>query len=227
MRNKKQYRKSNGATLISLMVGSIISVSVVVSSLSFYRNYLQSAMTFSDATNFNQQVSSVLNGISLEVSSAGFGVDSTNPDVKVTLKNSTSAYDLYWSTFSGQHSCYGIREKHETDTETNNVVVSLEFLESVANCEPSSPLNNVMWKETETIFKVQSKNLEDYLSENNWLFNFSISENKCANFGVNVDPDKVRKILTIETISSLVLFGNITPEEGSITQNFCLSNIQV
>ncbi|TBV09061.1 PilW family protein [Phytopseudomonas dryadis] len=76
----RQLNNQHGITLVSLMVGTVLSMLTILAMLALYKNLIQVAVVATKDANHDGQLASALLVAQLELQSAGFGMDGTVAD---------------------------------------------------------------------------------------------------------------------------------------------------
>lgn len=86
----QQLNKQRGITLISLMIGTVLSMLTILAMLALYKNLIQVAVIASQDANHDGGLASALLTAQMELASAGFALNE-DPDTLIHLPNSAAA----------------------------------------------------------------------------------------------------------------------------------------
>ena len=234
MKTSKNFKvkqpRQKGFSLISLMVGSMISVTVMITALTFYKNHMMISTQMISSANHNSQLQFFLSVLQTETAQAGYGITKNNPsDPPALIKNSQSANAnaLYWAYDHNGFVCKGFRETHIENTQEGTFQVILSFLESTdTSCNSTTELDTMNWQEIEEITIFEGLELKDFLLVEKWLVQYDLGNNACSPFGLNIDTTQDRIMLEIKSFSKGVINGDLSKQQGTIQLNKCLSNIR-
>jgi len=229
MKTIKPTTRQSGFSLISTMIGLVVSMIGVFAILSLQGNLTYNAAgTIQDARHDGQLSTALLTAQKL-VMNAGYGIekaDDTDIVIVETAATATTAYStsLLWRyNLSGSTICNGLRDT--VKTENNIDFRSLLIISSIGDCNEDAPLADLSWAvETGVIGKWRiDGTLTDYLSNNDSLFNFLIRSSTCSPYG-SAAPEP-HLIVMISAPSSTQLGGLAGAPNTEI--EFCLQNTDV
>lgn len=220
--SQKQQR---GMSLISLMVGLVISLIILLATLIIFKNLTRTAISSKeDSKNDAQRLSSVLTGQIL-AQSAGFGISSAAVGTDLVLISGASlgtSNILSGSLVAvgGQGNAVVWGEKLDGATYQCEGLYSPStggmFRLGPVNCTSASAAwNTITWSTTTTL---------DNSSQSTSLMQFSEKTDGCASYGI-VGTGKVNLTFTTTTVRrDLQQTNNPTISTMSSTSSSCLVN---
>lgn len=113
-------RTQRGATLISMMVGMLLSLLSIAAMLAVYKATAEAATTATGTTQREGQLASALLGAQIELQQAGFGVDAGIDRLAVTQ---TQVLWRYRPDLDGQLTCAGLRLGGASQTGTRSLLL--------------------------------------------------------------------------------------------------------
>lgn|GEM_PF-5780940 len=223
--------QANGFSLVSLLVGTVIALLVLVTSITFYKNQMLASTSLASVAAHNSSLNFFLNVLQVEALQAGYGYQTSDTEEMIALDEQLDFHDLYWAVESGvgtpSYKCQGVREKHLQDEATELTYVMFSYLEATAqSCEKNTKLNQMRWQEIEQITSIQSKDLNDYLEQNQWLVEFSLEDKVCSMFGLNTSGS-IFKRLRVESLSASGLVQPNSSGVEKVQMHLCLPNVPV
>lgn len=206
-----------GFTLISLMVGTVLSMLTIIAMLALYKNLVQVAVDATQDANHDGGLASALLTAQLELQSAGFGMEETATDIIRLSNNAESTYILWRSKNldSSQTSYNGLlAREHPEKTEQKNRTLTLLHQPNCSSYPSATDSTLAGWA---TII-----NLAILAPETSVLFSRT-DPPKCSNFSVS--NDFKHPLITITAMSSSAL-ANSAGDGLRIRYTVCLSNIR-
>src|SRR5690554_3088615 len=133
-----------GVTLISLMVGLLISMLAILASLTLYKNLIAIAADSNIDTMHDGQLAASMLTIQMVLQNAGYGIESADTDSVVTRETSNTI-DLLWrfKDDSDVIQCRGFTESEETEDGASFRILSLQTVES--GCDDTADLTSMAW----------------------------------------------------------------------------------
>ncbi|MEN6671222.1 hypothetical protein AAJP47_12695 [Psychrobacter sp. B38] len=209
-------RHQAGATLISLLVGMLISMLCLLGVLSAYRTMVKTGVVSRVAATHDAELQNGLTTSHLYVQNAGFGLEGQNNLLIATISiNSQSTSALLWRyKDNGSIVCQGLADIQSTDSKRN-----LILLENNTSCNSTQPLNEITWLTKSTL-----AHLEDYSSDhsNPQQVNFVEHPSACTPFGaLTQENPELHPLVTISAKTSTQSIAGL----DSIQVPLCLLNI--
>lgn len=181
----------SGTTLISLLIGLLISMLCILALLSSYRTIVKTGVESRIAATHDTQLQAGLTTAQMFLQNAGFGLEGSNNLLTTTVQvGSKTISAVLWRYKNGTNIvCQGLADVESSDNKKRRFVL-LEGFEndSGAPCNGTSTLGSFKWKEQSTL-----ANLEDY----------------------STDKSNPQQITFNQTISTCTPFGAGTVEESS------------
>lgn len=113
----RQLRKQHGMTLVSLMIGTVLSMLTILAMLALYKNLIQVAVEATQDASHDGGLASALLTAQMELAGAGFGLKE-NADTLVHLPSSAAVLWRHMDLDTLQTSCSGLLlRKHPTTKE--------------------------------------------------------------------------------------------------------------
>ncbi|MAK89657.1 MAG: hypothetical protein CMI13_00265 [Oleibacter sp.] len=224
MRKSTSLNIQKGVSLISLMIGLLISMMVTLACMVVYKNLIYVSTDNKVYAGFDGRIS--LAGLVLEksIQSAGFGIaDASEDDIKI-IQNGTTQ-QLYWrySNLDGSaYFCEGFEEITVADSGGVNYR-ELRMMNAAA-CDESTELTTMTWTVNNLLarWRLGDDQVAQYIKDNNRLFNFNLSEGECTSFGRSLADDTGEHyILKLSAPDAAYLFNPAVP----VTEmDICLYN---
>ena len=205
-----------GFTLISTMIGLLISMGVILTTLTLFKSLVVISIKSKQDAFQDGELSTGFTTLQMMVQSAGFGLDAgTTPHVavgKTTLSTTQDA--LLWRYMDGTTLvCKGALELAATDTVTQQPMRVIRSL-SASNCSLGAALTSMTWTTTGDLTRF--RNIDTQMSK------FTLETKTCSPFGMGTDRS---------THYVANLFGTSSSQRagvagvGSIQYSVCLSNL--
>lgn len=228
MKTNKQrtLQQQKGLTIVSLLIGLLISMLCILASLTLYKNLIHvAADTKVDALHDGQLAASLLTA-QKEVMTAGFGISDADASdiVKVTVpatELTPGTVSLLWRyDESGTTKCRGLVEENITRNSLN--YRTLKIVEPVSGCNEVVDLSVLVWSSEVAILGQWPVigALATYIDSNDTLIDFEITEQDCSPFGT-VDLERHLSV-KISAPSSAELNGATSIAENAY--EYCLPN---
>ncbi|HSX84518.1 MAG TPA: hypothetical protein VLE50_03890 [Cellvibrio sp.] len=225
------FYQQSGMSLISLLIGLLISVLCILGSLTLYKNLIHVATETKLDSNHDGQLASAMLMIQLEVQSAGFGIDGAGVEHIIKHIPTTGERQLLWrfTTDGTTYQCRGLFEQGEEQ----GLYRKLSLIKVNAGCDAATPLNNLTWDTANPVTVlgkwrvvddgVTDIGLDDYVADHDTMVNFELTPTACNPYGANGAVTDNRILLTITVPGSAYLQGaaDMTPTE----YQYCLPNI--
>ncbi|WP_188150333.1 PilW family protein [Teredinibacter waterburyi] len=218
---EKMFQKQRGASLISLMIGVLVSMLCILGTMVMHKSLIQVSVEAKTDAEHDSRVASAMLRLQLGLQNAGYGIDNAGADDVVVAYSGTTR-DLLWRYLdadSGNMTCRGVREVTYTDADSGIAGRNLVKLGASSGCTETATLTDLSWTSGDSIAK--------FRNQANPIFNFSVGIAACAPYGLGVSENHL--IVTVMAPSSAVLANT---EEGlnNIDQTsfaFCLTNTRL
>ncbi|WP_045827424.1 PilW family protein [Teredinibacter turnerae] len=208
--NRGRSRQA-GATLISQMVGMLISMLALLACVALHKNLMQVSVQAKTDALLDRQIASALLQMQYELHNAGLGLPTASAS-DVVVAESGSVSSLYWRYVDGGvYRCRGFREDSYIEADTNITGRRLVELVAPNNCDALVDLTGLAWQ-AQTI-------LGEFRNQQAALLRFSVAQASCTPYGLGVATDHFQ--VRVRAASSAGLAGGaVTPTEYS----YCLTN---
>lgn len=206
-----------GVTLISLLIGMVISLLCITTCLVLYKSLIRVATDTQLGSIYDGQLASALLTAQLEMQIAGFGIEANGAN-HVATSTSNGTVDLLWRHFNGtNYICRGLRD---TALTTNSR--SLEIIATTnAACTATAALTGLSWT-------TQNK-LAEFKQKSAAVISVDISTQSCWPYGVGLMTTHKMVTITASSAAQTALkAAAATPTAAAaIASNsyaFCLPN---
>lgn len=222
----KVYRRSAGMSLVSLMIGILISMLAVLAGFMLYQNMVKVTLQSRADAAQDGQLSSAMLSLQLELQAAGFGIDqTTNPGPHLTLVNGPPQI-LYWRYFETSTNEFMCKAFQVVD---NGDVRRLELLEPkvATNCTSDAVLTALAggWNLSNVLaeFKKAEATQVGSLPE----VVISLTNTNCFPYGMGASDDYKTVTLSVDGAARRAAIdnGNAAPAIAPSIYNFCIPNI--
>nr|WP_181718071.1 hypothetical protein [Psychrobacter sp.]QJS05714.1 hypothetical protein [Psychrobacter sp.] len=207
----------SGTTLISLLIGLLISMLCIIAVLSSYRTIVKTGVESRVAATHDTQLQTGLATAQMFLQNAGFGLEGTDYSLATPIKvDSKDIKALLWRYKDDNNTtiCQGLADIESSDGEKRRFVL----LENNSTCD--APLNSdkVNWKVQTTL-----ANLEDYSTNlsNPEQVTFEETLTTCTPFGAGVLDNVPHPLITITAQTSTQQSAGL----GKAEIRVCLLNI--
>jgi hypothetical protein len=224
--NLKVIQRSAGMSLISLMIGILISMLAILAGFMLYQNMVKVTLqSRADAVQDGQLASAMLS-LQLEVQAAGFGIDrTTNPGPHLTLVGGPPQilYWRYFETSTNEVMCKAFQVVDSGD------VRRLELLEPkvAANCTLDAVLTGLTggWNLSNVLAEFKKKEATKVESLPEVVI--SLTTTKCFPYGLGAADNYKTVTLSVDGAARRAAIdnGNATPAIAPSIYNFCIPNI--
>lgn len=221
----KRTRKQAGVTLISLMIGLLISMLTVLSGMTLYKNLSHINADTKRDTLHDGKLTTVMLRLQKAVHIAGYGISSAGAD-HIATQATTNGKQLLWRYSDGtNYFCRGIEDDTVTDATTNVEYRQISFITAATGCDATAALTGLTWS-VDTIVErwplAESVTLKNYITTNAEFFDFGVVQTNCAPFGIT--GIQARYAVTISAPDAAELHGaNATTN----SYQYCLPNLYV
>ena len=187
----------SGTTLISLLIGLLISMLCILALLSSYRTIVKTGVESRIAATHDTQLQAGLTTAQMFLQNAGFGLEGSNNLLTTTVQvGSKTISAVLWRYDNGTNIvCQGLTDVESSDNKKRRFVL-LEGFEndSGAPCNGASNLGSFKWKEQSTL-----ANLEDYSTDksNPQQITFNQTSSTCTPFGAGTVEESSQHPLII------------------------------
>lgn len=213
--------KQRGISLISLMVGTALSMLSILAMLALYKNLIQVSVTATQHANHDGGLASAMLTTQLVLQGAGFGMSEPVENL-VRLPNKNTLFWRYKN--AGQDaSCSGLWfREHPNKTEKDYYTLTLLYKEACNNAEFNTVSATGSDWDTTTNLAVLTH--ETNLAE----LTFEKTDTVCGHYGASADSNTTIKHpqITITAMNSSALH-NKAPDQLKTAYTVCLSNISV
>ncbi len=233
MRASRVKRNQAGMSLISLMIGILISMIGILAGFLLYQNMVKVTLqTRADATQDGQLASAMLS-LQLQLQSAGFGIDkAANPGPHLALV-SGPPQALYWRylddpTNSSSVICAGFRVQDVVVDGTTTRQLQLLSPETAASCTLAATLNGLPggWKVTSIL--AQFRKSQQALAINSFpVVTITQDISQCFPYGLGQAANYRTVTISVDGAArrAAIDAGNATPAIAPSVYSFCLPNI--
>lgn len=213
------YRQK-GVSLISLMVGLLLSMIGILAGLTLYKNIVQTTVqTRSDALQDGQIASAMLT-LQLELQSAGYGIE--KDPTKTHIVRAAAGDAIYWRQRTGSLQCKGFRI--HTSVDGNRRQLQLLKLAS-GTCNETDALATLNWTEDKILAQFQKS---EATGLNLPQFTMQLINTSCFPFGMGVADTHPMVAITAENAAitaAKTLDATATGPNAPFRYDFCLSNL--
>lgn len=225
------FYQQKGMSLISLLIGLLISVLCILGSLTLYKNLIHVATESKLDSGHDGQLASAMLMIQLEVQSAGYGIDGAGVEHIIEHDPSTTDGErrLLWrftTDGGGTYQCRGLLEQGEEQ----DLYRTLSLIKVNAGCNSTAALNTFTWTPITVLGKwrvvddeVDDIGLDDHIEDHDTMFDFELTTTACNPYGANGAVTENRRLLTITVPGSAYLQG--AADMTATKYQYCLPNI--
>ncbi len=230
------YKNQTGISIISLMVGLLVSMLCILASLTLYKNLVGvAADTKMDAVH-DGNISSAMLTIQKEVMAAGFGI--VGAGINDVVANPVAAnggtpasIELLWRYIDDTGVvCRGIREyQDDRGGITYRILRAIEATAANGCSQNGNLINGMTWTLDDNNFIGQWPlvgELQTYVATNNTLFDFTVGTQNCAPYGSQNSASRytvtarVPSALKLNNIDNAAMYAAV----DDITYTYCLIN---
>lgn len=193
----------SGLSLVSLMVGLVISMLVVLTTLSIYRATIRTTVDASQGAHVSGQFSSGLLAAQMKLQGAGFGI--IDPDSPRDITVAASGALVWRDAINGAERCHALVFSEQR----------LRLLSSTSTCtDANTALEAATWNETQLV--------SEATGDNRSAFTATVIERECSPFGVT--KNSAGRLLVELQATALKADGSADPDRPMRTATVCLSN---
>ena len=205
-----------GVTLINLLIGLLIAMLCIIAVLSLYRIVVHTGADSRKAATHDSQLQQAFSTTQMLIQNAGFGLDSTIPQVTmgniaITGTNQTNVQALLWREAeyaNGPASCYGL-----ADIAVSGARQLISLKSTDANCS-SANLTTLTWIQDRVLAQLSDISAD---SSNPAQVIFNLNSTACTPYGAgNLAPSVLHPNITVSATTST---------HQTINMNICLLNI--
>ncbi|CAD5108230.1 PilW family protein [Zestomonas carbonaria] len=212
--------RQRGVNLISLMVGTLLSVIGILAMLTLYRNLVQTAVVATQDANQDGQLAAGLLTAQLELQNAGFGIDPGGAQnllkTDVSLGGQSHPALLWRYRDATGYQCRGLVDRADQDAVTGKALRRLSLLEA-SGC--GAGLGGLSWSVRHELARLQVP--DDQQAAPQPLVDFTVAAVDCAPFGFGAKARHPQVTLTAQSSAQLAGASGIAP----LSYSLCLSNI--
>ncbi|UVE17292.1 hypothetical protein NVV93_17185 [Pseudomonas sp. LS44] len=216
-------RQQRGVSLISLMIGMLLSTVCILAMLGLYKNLVQTAVVATQDANQDGQLAAGLLTAQLELQSAGFGIDTIGSQhlqkTAISLDGSNPSALLWRYLDAAGYQCRGLVDRAGSDANTGKPVRLFTLLQADSGCSAGASLGGLNWSVRSELAKLQVPATQQAAPQP--LIAFSIASLDCAPFGVGAKARHPQVTLSAPSSAQLAGTSGIAPLSYSI----CLPNI--
>ncbi len=221
----RNLKQQSGLTLVSLMIGMLLSMLCILASLTLYKDLIHVAAEAKVDAAHDGQLAAAMLTLQKTILSAGFGIDNANAnDIIVRRVAPTSmqpgTIELLWRfVLNGTTQCSGLLETSEVHD--SRAYRTLKLRKVTSGCNSVTPLASLNWQDVATFGQWPViGGLDTYITNNETLLDFSLAQGSCSPFGATVN--ELHLILTVSAPNSASLNG--VTGIPDITYDYCLQN---
>lgn len=138
-----RFTQQQGMSLISMLIGLMISILCILSSLTLYKNLVHVAADSKVATSYDSQLASAMYTIQMELQSAGYKIADAGAS-HLVKDDDGHTIAFYWRYYDGaNYQCRGFKE---VDNAASDPAFRLLKLVK-ANCTATSVLDSLAWND--------------------------------------------------------------------------------
>ncbi|KAF1066901.1 MAG: hypothetical protein GAK45_01805 [Pseudomonas citronellolis] len=207
-------RRQRGLTLISMMVGLMISLLVILVMMTSFKTLLAISTEASREALQDGELATSLAALQMDIQGAGFGLDSTNQAlVQGSISLTGDAKALLWRYLDGTTPvCAGVVERSASDADSGQVMRVVSRLRS-SNCSTSADLTSLSWSWGEDLLHFRNQSTAQLQT--------SLGQGTCSPFGTLSDAGQ-HPIVTLTAPSALEQAGATA---ASVSYSVCLLNL--
>lgn len=206
-------RLQAGASLISLMVGLLVSMLSLLACLSMHKSLIQVTVEARSGAIHDGMVAGALMQLQRDLYNAGFGLEDAGADDVLVADDGA----LLWRSRVGAALiCRGVREQGYTDQDSQTQSRELVLLEA-ASCSENGNLASFNWTTLEPLAR--------FRNQSSAVFDFSVVNASCAPYGLGVQQDHLQVVVAAATSTQLANSGNAALEAPQY--RYCLPNTYI
>ncbi|MCY1267957.1 hypothetical protein D9M68_216890 [compost metagenome] len=215
-------KRQSGISLISLMLGLLLSTLSILAMLGLYRNLVQAAVVATQDANQDGQLAAGLLTAQLELQSAGFGIDGNTPanlqKTDIALDGASQPALLWRYRDSLGHQCRGLVDRGASDAASGKAVRLLSLLQA-DNCSAGASLAGMNWTVRHDLARQLVPAAQQAAPQP--LVSFALASVDCAPYGFGERARHPQVTLSAQSSSQLAGASGIQP----LSYSLCLSNI--
>lgn len=197
----------HGSTLISLLIGMLISLLCIGGSFTLYKNLVRVASETQSDANYDGQLALSMLTARLELQNAGFGIPAPNTS-HITTQTTSSEVSLYWRyKISNQVYCKGLRDIAVGSNRELRLIDA-----STSACTETAALSSLTYTTTQTLGEFKNYSAP--------VVGFTVSQQSCWPYGVGKIAQHYQVVVAANSaakqFNSAISASNYT---------FCLPNI--
>ncbi len=211
-----------GMTLISLMVGLLLSMIGILAAMTLYKNLVHASVEARADAAQDGQLASAMLSLQLEVQSAGYGITSDEPGTHLQLV-AGPPQTLYWryraATNATVYVCHGFRiEDSENNTRRQLQLLSL----SAASCNASADLSSLQGWTSNAVAEFRTSAAAPSLP----AITITKTIQKCFPYGMGEAADHQMVTITADNAARRAAVDSSTAMPNApIVYNFCIPNL--
>lgn len=222
MKVSSALRAQQGQSLISMMVGLLLSMLCVMTCFTAYKNLVHVSAENRVFDGLDGRLAIAMAIIEKSVQSAGYGMlDADNTDLVTTAVDTTRQLLWRYIDDAGVVQCEGAEEITTVTGGTNYREIRL--VNAPVDCTADVDLTTLAWVSTNVLarWEMNDNEVTDYITNNGGLLSFAINQQQCTPFGAEVTTPVNHFVVNITSVSSVHILNNAVPQ---VTYGFCLSN---
>lgn len=224
--------RSSGMSLISLMIGILISMIGILAGFTLYQNMVKVTLQTRAAAAQDGQLASAMLSLQLELQSAGFGIDKVvNPGPHLTLV-AGPPQTLYWRylndpTDQNSTVCRAFRIQDDPNDDSRR---ELQLLSPVtpASCTLAATLSGLAGGWDDTSILAEFRKSEEALAVKNFPV-ITITEASASCFPYGLGQAGNYRMVTISADGAVrraaIDAGNAAPAIAPSVYSFCIPNL--
>lgn len=225
--NNRPVAPQRGMTLVSLMVGMLLSIISILAGMMLFQNMARVSIESRADAAQNGQLSSAMLALQLELQSAGYGIDPEVPGTHLQRVVEGTTQTLYWRYRETNPAGLICRAFRIQDIE-NNTRRQLQFLAPVtaASCTADADLASLAgnW----AIASVQAEFRTGATIGSLPLITLALAQRDCFPYGMGESATYQMVTVTADNAARRAAAdaGSVAPN-APIVYDFCLPNLRV
>ncbi|HSC69509.1 MAG TPA: hypothetical protein VLC79_17585 [Cellvibrio sp.] len=211
-----------GMSLVSLMVGLLLSMIGILAAMTLYKNLVHASVEARADAAQDGQLASAMLSLQLELQSAGYGIAKTDPGTHLQLVAGPPR-TLYWryrsAAGSNEFVCRGFR----IEDKDNNTRRELQLLSlPTASCNASGNLSSLLGWSSNVIAEFRTSAAAPNLP----AIDITNSVQTCFPYGMGESANHQMVIITADNAARRVAANaGTTMPNAALVYNFCLPNL--
>lgn len=219
--------KQRGMTLISLMIGLVISMLAILGSLSLYKTLISVATDSKLDAQHDGQLAAAMLTVQMEIQNAGYGIDEAGTEHVIETEATVGGAverDLRWRFLDDTtYVCRRLVDASEVDLDSGLTYRVLKLM-TATDCDAAGALTTKTWDpDNVTVLGrwplVDGQGLTTYIATHSALFEFEITSTTCSPYGATLRGNHLQ--VSLSAPSSAEINGVATLAN---TYEYCLPN---